>query len=132
MSGICLAAGLLLAPLGETLTLRWTHSIQRIVWEEDYRLQDGALRLTSARVRGTGAGMEPPPEALLRNGAWHYTPSLPPLPVLHLRHSAHVPPYILCAKEDCKPVPAWLPGLPEDAVLELRPCAAPKTGDDIA
>jgi len=124
VSIICLAAGLLLAPLGEAITLRWTHSVQLIVWEEDYRVKDGTLHLTSARVRGTGAGMEPPPDAVLRDGAWHYAPALPPLPLLQLRHSAHVPPYVLCNGIECRSAPAWLPGLPDDAILELRPCSA--------
>ena len=122
MNGICLIAGLLIAPLGDAVTLRWTHSIEKILWEEDYRLEANALRIVEARVRGTGAGMEPPAGAVLRDGAWHYTPLLPPLPRLLLRHSPYVPPYILCATGDCKPVTAWLPSLPEEAVLELSPC----------
>ena len=80
MTGLCLVAGLLVAQFGDDITLRWTHSIQKIVWEEDYRREGGALRLVEARVRGTGAGMEPPANAVLREGAWHYTPTLPPLP----------------------------------------------------
>lgn len=125
MSALCLVAGLLVAPLGEAVTLRWTHSVQRSVWEEDYRLENGALRLTSARVEGTGAGMEPPPEAVLRDGAWHYTPALPLLPAVQLRHSPHVAPYVVCAAGRCRPLPAWLPGLPDDAVVSLQPCPAP-------
>jgi len=27
LSGICLIAGLLIAPFGEAITLRWTHSV---------------------------------------------------------------------------------------------------------
>jgi hypothetical protein len=122
VSAICLAAGLLLAPLGEAVTLRWTHSVQRSVWEEDYRLEAGALRLTSARVEGTGAGMEPPADSVLRDGAWHYTPPLPLLPEVQLRHSPHVQPYIICVAGKCRPVTAWLPGLPAESVLILRPC----------
>lgn len=122
MSGICLIAGLLIAPLGDAVTLRWTHSIQKTVWEEDYRREDSALRLVEARVRGTGAGMEPPVGAVLKDGAWHYTPPLPPLPHIMLRHSPYVPPYVVCDDGRCQTVDAWLPGLPGDAVLELSPC----------
>jgi len=124
LSGICLVAGLLLAPLGEAITLRWTHSIQKTVWEEDYRLEANALRLVAARVRGTGAGMEPPPDAVLKEGAWHYAPALPLLPQVALRHSPYAAPYIVCVAATCKPVDAWLPGLPDETVLELKPCAA--------
>ncbi len=122
MSAICLAAGLLILPIGEAVTLRWTHSIQKTLWEEDYRRQGDALRLTSARVQGTGAGMEPPLDAVYRDGAWHYKPALPLLPEVNLRHSPYVAPYILCAGRDCRPLPGWLHGLASDTVVSLRPC----------
>lgn len=123
MTGLCLAAGLLLVPLGNEMTLRWTHSIEKIRWEEDYRVEDRQLRLVEARVRGTGAGMEPPPGAVLRAGAWHYTPDQAIFPVVQLRHSPHAAPYEICSGGDCRPLPAWLPALPDDAVVDLRPCA---------
>ena len=122
MNAICLVAGLLVAPLGEAVTLQWTHSIQKTLWAEDYRLQGAALRLTSARVLGTGAGMEPPPDAVYRDGAWHYTPALPALPKVTLRHSPYVAPYTVCVGADCRPLPAWLPGLPADTTVDLQPC----------
>ena len=122
--GICLVAGLLLAQFGDQITLRWTHSIQKTAWEEDYRRDGDALRLIAARVRGTGAGMEPPPGAVLRDGAWHYSPAIPPLPRLELHHSPHTAPYVVCSAGTCRPVTEWLPGLPAEAVLELAPCAA--------
>lgn len=128
MNGICLIAGLLVAPFGDDVTLRWMHSIQKTVWEEDYHREQEGLLLIAARVRGTGAGMEPPPDAVLRDGAWHYRPDLPALPRVLLRHSPHVPPYELCSENRCRPVTAWLPGLPADAVIELAPCRpAPAT-----
>ncbi len=128
MSAICLAAGLLLAPVGEAVTLRWTHSIQKTLWEEDYRVVGRALIVDSARIRGTGAGMEVPDGAAFHDGAWHYRPALPPLPVVHLRHSPYVAPYTLCAAGVCRSAPEWLPGLPDDAILSLQPC--PTAGGD--
>jgi hypothetical protein len=122
VSGICLIAGLLLAPLGDQLTLRWTHSVQKTLWEEDYRAAAGGLRLVEARVRGSGAGMEPPADAVLQDGAWHYAPALPLLPRVALRHSPHVAPYVVCARDRCRPLPDWLPGLADDTVVELAPC----------
>lgn len=122
MNGICLVAGLLIAQFGDEITLRWTHSIQKTVWEEDYRREGNALRLVEARVRGTGAGMEPPADAVLREGAWHYTPRLPALPEVVLTHSTHAAPYVVCDKGRCQGVADWLPGLPNDAVLQLAPC----------
>jgi len=123
MTGICLVAGLLIAQFGDDITLRWTHSIQKTVWEEDYQRAGNVLRLVAARVRGTGAGMEPPPEAVLRDGAWHYVPKLPPLPEVMLTHSPHVPAYVICNAGTCKAVDAWLPGLPEHGIMTLRPCS---------
>ena len=38
MNVICLVAGLLVAPLGEAITLQWTHSVQKTLWTEDYQL----------------------------------------------------------------------------------------------
>lgn len=94
MIGICLAAaGLMLSVPTPTFTLGWTHSIEKIQWEEDYTVvstPDGArLRLTEARIGGSGAGMEPPPDAVLTNGVWRYTPSLAPLERLNLARSGY-------------------------------------------
>lgn len=122
MNAICLVAGLLVLPLGEAVTLQWTHSVQKTLWAEDYRLQGDHLLLTSARVQGTGAGMEPPLDAVLRDGAWHYRPALPPLPAVQMRHSPYVAPYTLCHDGDCRTPAEWLPGLPNESILELRPC----------
>lgn len=122
MNGICLAAGLLLAHCGREATLSWRHSIEKVVWEEEYRLEDGGLRLVEARVRGSGAGMEPPEGAVLDDGSWHYTPKLPTLPEVQLRHSPYTAPYTLCCDGHCQPLAAWLPGLPEETVVILRPC----------
>ncbi len=127
MTGLCLVAGLLIAPLGTLTTLSWTHSIEKVRWEEDWGVEGDRLRLIEARIRGTGAGMEPPPGAVLDHGVWRYTPSLPPLPQVLLRHSPHVPTYTLCAAGRCQPLNVWLPGLPEDAVIELAPCP-PRAG----
>jgi hypothetical protein len=124
MTGLCLAAGLLLAPLGgDAVTLRWTHSIEKIVWEEDYRLEQGCLRLTEARIRGTGAGMEPPADAVLRNGAWHYRPKLAPLPRIELRHSPYAAQYEFCVGGNCRTASDLLPKLPDEAVVTLQSCA---------
>lgn len=122
MSGLCLVAGLLIAQLGDEITLRWTHSIQKTAWEEDYRREGNALRLVEARVRGTGAGMEPPPDAVLKDGAWHYVPNLSPLPSVALTHSPHVPAYVICSAGRCQSVDAWLPELPDHAIMTLEPC----------
>lgn len=123
---LCLAAGALLVSLAaESLTLSWQHSIEKVLWEEDWRLDGQMLVIDAARIRSSGAGMEPPEGAVLRDGAWHYVPRLPPLPGVRLTHSPYVAPYTICVATDCRPIDAWLPGLPAQAVVELRPCHVP-------
>jgi hypothetical protein len=102
--GICLgpaAAGLATVFLSATsFTLSWEHSVERIPWEEDYRIEGTRLVLGEARVKGSGAGMEPPPESVLRDGWWRFHPDLPPLPELRLGNSA-VGEYTLCWAGGC-------------------------------
>lgn len=122
---LCLAAGALVTSLlAGSLTLSWQHSIEKILWEEDWRLDGQSLVIQEARVRGTGAGMEPPVGAQLRDGAWHYVPQLAPLPAVRLTHSPYVEPYTICVKGDCRRIDEWLQGLPAYAVVELLPCTS--------
>ena len=120
---LCLAAGAVSAVLAiDAFTLSWTHSIEKVRWEEDWRIEAGALVLTEARIRGTGAGMEPPPGAVLKSGVWHYRPQLPPQAVLRLSHSPHAGGYTLCTSTVCAPLADRLPGIDNNAVIELRAC----------
>ena len=120
---LCLAAGAVAASLAvESFTLSWIHSIEKIRWEEDWRIEDRALVLTEARIRGSGAGMEPPAGAVLKNGVWHYRPELPPQTVLRLTHSPHAGGYTLCTATVCRPLADHLPGMDNNVVIELREC----------
>jgi hypothetical protein len=123
-AGICLAAGALAAMLPVSqFTLAWTHSIEKIRWEEDYRVVAGRLVLEEARIKGSGAGMEPPAGARLENGVWHYKPELPALEQLRLTHSPYTAGYEICAEGTCRPLATVMPGLPAIEVVDLRPCA---------
>ncbi len=107
---LCIASGSLLATLPlAAFTLAWTHSIEKTRWEEDWRIHDMKLELTVARIRGSGAGMEIPAGATLRDGVWHYVPMLLPQGGLLLRHSPYVTGYELCAENHCRPrsLRAW-------------------------
>jgi hypothetical protein len=102
MIGLCLiAAGVAISLPLQSFTLAWTHSIEKIRWEEDYRISDGQLTLVEARIRGFGAGMEPPADAVLKNGVWHYRPALPAQPRLRLARSPYVADYDLCWEGNC-------------------------------
>lgn len=120
---LCLAAGAISAVLAiESFTLSWIHSIEKIRWEEDWRIEAGALHLVAARIRGTGAGMEPPAGAVLKDGVWHYRPAVPPQPVLRLAHSPHAAGYTLCTATLCAALADYLPGIDNTATVELREC----------
>jgi hypothetical protein len=120
---LCLAAGAAGAVLAVNgFTLAWMHSIEKIRWEEDWRIVNRELVIAEARIRGTGAGMEPPAGARLSNGVWHYRPALPPQAVLRLTHSPHTAGYKLCVDGHCRPLADHLPGLPDNALIEIYSC----------
>ena len=35
-------------------TLAWTHSIEKVRWEEDYRIVSDHIEIVEARIRGSG------------------------------------------------------------------------------
>ncbi|MBS9722018.1 DUF1850 domain-containing protein [Tianweitania sp. BSSL-BM11] len=75
---LCLAVGGKITALAFTaFTLSWTHSVERVRWEEDWQLTGNKLQLVEARVKGSGAGMEPPANAVLRDGWLRWKPELP-------------------------------------------------------
>ncbi|MFC7398564.1 DUF1850 domain-containing protein [Chelatococcus sp. GCM10030263] len=94
---LCLAAASLVVHLGtSSMTLAWTHSVQKTVWEEDWRATAKGLVLDEARVQGSGAGMDPPPDARFTRGVWAWTPHLPPLPEVVLRRSGATADWRVC------------------------------------
>lgn len=119
---LCILAGGKLSVLAiSAFTLGWTHSVERIAWEEDWRVTGESLEILRARVKGSGAGMEPAEGARLVEGWWVYEPALPPLPELALAASGATPGgWSLCAATGCATLGA-------DAATPLRlwPCDAP-------
>lgn len=132
--GICLSLAALSGPAvwvpGERFTLAWTHSIEKTRWEEDYTVQwrgDPAgpvLIATEARIRGSGAGMEPPPEAVQQGGWWRYTPAVRQPSELPLTRSGFTPDFERCDAQGCRPLSHWLPS--DGGVTLLRACESPK------
>ncbi len=127
---LCLFVGGALAGRIETqaFTLSWIHSVEKIPWEEDWRVTPAGLVVTEARIRGTGAGMEPPEGAVLRDGSWHYRPALPPLPEVILADAGVVPDRELCANGGCRPLHAWLGPVDPREPVRLAVCAAAHAG----
>jgi hypothetical protein len=110
LAALCLAAGGLQLSLPVSqFTLRWVHSIEKIEWSEDYEVAGGWLHLSRAHIRGSGAGMEPPPGAVLLDGVWHYRLADPWRRELVLARSEFVPDYQLCFAGGCWPLTRWLP-----------------------
>lgn len=82
---LCLATPAVAVSLAvQVFTLSWTHSVEHTVWRERWRVADRRLVLDEARVRGSGAGMEPADGAVLRDGWWVWPGAIDPLPVLRL------------------------------------------------
>lgn len=111
IAALCLAAGALHARLPlKSFTLRWQHSIEKIEWAEDYDVVGSWLVLTQARIRGSGAGMDPPPNAQLVDGVWHYRLADPWRHAVVLARSEFVPDYELCIEgAGCQRLWHWVP-----------------------
>ena len=125
MTGFCLgvAFSVIQATIpAETLTLRWTHSVEKIPWEEDYAIRDGQLVLIAARVQGSGAGMEPPSDAVRRGDWWEYHPSVPSMGKLTLARSSYTNDYRLCWRNQCQTLANLLGKAPPDSAIDLFPC----------
>jgi hypothetical protein len=109
---LCLMAGDRQAQIPtHQFTLRWQHSIEKIDWEEDYILAGEWLYLSSARIRGSGAGMEPPPGAFFAKGVWHYRPA-PDMRWtrrLLLTRSEFARDYDICIDGNCQSLSHWIP-----------------------
>lgn len=132
LAGVCLAlAASAAAPVRVPVaqfTLAWTHSIEKTRWEEDYaveRAPQGSLRLLArdARIRGSGAGMEPPAGSVLQDGWYVYRSGTPPLPELRLTRSPFTADYEWCVQGRCRPLGELLPS--DGGVTRLWPCDPP-------
>ena len=134
--GVCLAlaaAGPQATPVfvpGERFTLAWTHSIEKVRWEEDYAVRAAepparapVLQALTARVRGSAAGMEPPADAVLRHGWYEYTPTIWSPAGLRLTRSVYTADYEWCTPSGCVPLSRWLPS--DGGITLLTPCTGP-------
>jgi hypothetical protein len=130
---LCLTAGTVSVVLvANAFTLAWTHSIEKIRWEEDWQVVGERLQVVAARIRGSGAGMEPPAGAVLQEGVWHYRPAMPAQETLLLTRSPFAADHELCDGARCRPLGDLLPGLDEFAVVKIAPCGGSTAtdGDD--
>lgn len=133
--GICLSLAAALhgspvvfVPVTE-FTLAWTHSIEKVRWEEDYAVrldplnQQPVLHAVQARVRGSAAGMEPPLDAVLRHGWFVYTPAIKTSFELRLTRSEFTPDYEACMLGRCQSLSHWIAS--DNGVTLLKACFDP-------
>jgi hypothetical protein len=100
---LCLAsAGIVKTLTVAAFTLAWTHSIEKVDWQEDWRVTPQGLELAQARVKGSGAGMEPAPDARLVDGWFQWQPQRAPMPEVALGNSGAAGEWRLCSDGKCR------------------------------
>lgn len=120
MSLCILAGGKTVTLAAAAFTLAWTHSVEKISWQEDWIVAPDGLRIAEARVQGSGAGMEPPEGSVFRDGWWVYAPKLGTLPRLVLAASgATGEGWTLCADTGCMEL-----GATAGEPVTLEPCGS--------
>ncbi|MFI0842763.1 DUF1850 domain-containing protein [Mesorhizobium sp. IMUNJ 23232] len=113
-----LAAGKTTVLAASAFTLSWTHSVEKTRWEEDWRVTPAGLEIVEARVKGSGAGMEPPADAVLKDGWWVYAPKLPPRDRIVLAASGATPSgWTLCTAAGCREL-----GAAAGSAIEISAC----------
>lgn len=100
---LCLAgAGVAKTLALAAFTLAWTHSIEKVEWQEDWRVTPAGLELITARIKGSGAGMEPAPDARLVDGWYQWHSHAAALPEVVLGNSGMAGEWRLCHDGACE------------------------------
>lgn len=125
MSLCFLTAGGVKALALTVFTLAWTHSIEKVEWQEDWRVMPDGLELVQARVKGSGAGMEPPPEARLVGGWFQWQPKRAPMQEVVLGNSGAAGEWRVCHDGQCRTL-SQIVGHPIGAnVTKMKVCNDP-------
>ena len=122
MSLCLISAGVTKTLAIAAFTLVWTHSIEKVEWQEDWRIAPKALELMQARVKGSGAGMEPPPEARLVDGWFQWQPKRAPMPEVLLGNSGVAGEWRLCHDGECRTLSAILDHPVGPHVTTMKAC----------
>lgn len=93
-SAVCLA--------GMLFSLSWTHSVEKTQWVEHWQIENKQLVLSQTFVKGSGAGIDPAPHAVLDNGWYRWAPESPvKVPAISLANSELTPDnWKLCAIDE--------------------------------
>lgn len=120
---ICLTAGAVVATLTvQSFTLSWMHSVQKTEIQEDYRLDAGRMVLTDARIQSSGAGFDPPPDAVLDDGWWRWHPGIQ-LDGLTLARAAAPGDWRICLDNTCRPLSHLIADAADDIPVRIAACA---------
>jgi hypothetical protein len=111
---LCLTLGSLIIDLGAAeIELRWQHSVQKSWWVERWQATEAGLVPLEASIEGSGAGMDPPDDAVRTAQGWSWRPALPPLPEIILARSGATADWQICRNDGCASIQA-LTGQPAD------------------
>lgn len=118
---LCLATTAVALQLAaSSFTLSWIHSVERTEWRERWRVQGTQLVLQQARVRGSGAGIDPGVGATLQHGWWVWPGGGLTVPALNLANSGvTVGGWTICTQRSgCRDLAGWLTrgGKPPEAI----------------
>ncbi|MDQ8726704.1 DUF1850 domain-containing protein [Bradyrhizobium sp. LHD-71] len=106
---VCFIAGTIVKALQvSAFTLAWTHSVEKTDWQEDWRVTRNGLMLVEARVKGSGAGIDPPAHARLVDGWWRWRPPTVSRSEVTLANSGAVPDWRICVGGRCAPLHATI------------------------
>ena len=87
-------------------TLSWSHSVEKTEWQELWKIEKDKLVLKEARIKGSGAGMEPPEKSKLIEGWWVYKPKVSPKNELILANSEiNIKNWNICYGGKCQELP---------------------------
>lgn len=125
MAVFCLTAGTLAATLAvQSFTLSWIHSVEKTEIQEDYSsAADGHLLLTEARIKTSGAGFDPPPDAILDGGWWRWRPGII-LDQLTLARASAPGEWRICLPNGCRPLSQYLPDSQNETPVRITACPA--------
>lgn len=122
MSACVVAGGIVKALQVASFTLAWTHSVQKTEWQEDWIATPRGLEIVEARIKGSGAGMDPPPEATRIDGWWQWKPERKLLPELTLANSSVVAAWKICVNGRCRTFDEILGASAGETPVTLKPC----------
>ncbi|EBA07595.1 DUF1850 domain-containing protein [Sagittula stellata] len=116
MSALCIGATVA-ALAAQQFTLSWTHSVEHTGWQETWVVEEDGLHLVRSAVQGSGAGMEPGPDARLQNGWWVWDSDVSVAELMLAASGATGGGWQFCAGAECREI-----GAVSGAPTRIAPC----------